>query len=160
MFFSIKRTATALSLLCLAGAASAQGYVGGDLGSTRVDGFSSASAYGVFGGYQFGPHLAVEGGYRVLGRFENASGSIVRLNMAQVSTLGILPLGDKFKVYGRVGYGFLNQGGSKKSYNADNGVIYGAGAQFDVTSSFAVRGEYTRVASDAKQFNMGVVYKF
>lgn len=159
MFISIKRTATALSLLCLAGAASAQGYIGGDLGSTRVDGFSSAGAYGIFGGYQLGQNLAVEGAYRVLGRFESGSGSVIRLNQAQVSALGMLPLGDRVKLYGRLGYGFLNKSGTK-SYNADNGVILGAGAQFDVTSAIAVRGEYTKVASDAKQFNLGVVYKF
>ena len=155
---SIKLAAVALALFGSALSAHAQAYVGGDLNTTSVDGWSDATSFGVYAGYEFNSNLAAEVAYRKLGTFDSGVNSI-KLNMSQVSAVASLPLNDQFKVFGRLGYGFLNVSGYN-SYNVDNGVIYGAGAQFNVTKSVGIRGEFTRIASDATQVTLGVNYKF
>lgn len=157
----VQRTVLVLSLAGLSGAVCAQTYVGGDVGSTKVDGFTSASGYGLFGGYTFNGYFSAEAGYRRLGRFEveTSKSDTVRINLAQVSALGHYPLSDVFKLYGRLGYGALNASGYS-SYNLNSGVIYGVGAQYAFTKNWAARLEYSRVASDTKQANLGLAYKF
>jgi OOP family OmpA-OmpF porin len=155
---SIKLAAVALALFGSALSAHAQAYVGGDLNTTSVDGWSDATSFGVYAGYEFNSNVAAEVAYRKLGTFKVDNESI-KLNQTQVSVVGSLPLNDQVKVFGRLGYGFLNVSGYK-GYNVDNGVIYGAGAQFNVTKKIGIRGEFTRIASDATQLTIGVNYKF
>ena len=45
-------------------------------------------------------------------------------------------------------------------HNKISVAIYGAGLQFNVTNNVGIRAEYTRIASDADQVNLGVNYKF
>lgn len=157
---SIKLAAVALALFGSALSAQAQVYVGGDLNTTSVDGWSDATSFGVYAGYDFNSNVAAEVAYRKLGTFDyDAGNESIKLNMTQVSAVVSLPLNDQFKVFGRVGYGFLNVSGAS-SYNVDNGLIYGAGAQFNVTKNVGIRGEFTRIASDANQITVGVNYKF
>jgi hypothetical protein len=155
---SIKLAAVALALFGSALSAHAQAYVGGDLNTTSVDGWSDETSFGVYAGYEFNSNVAAELAYRKLGTFDSGL-NVVKLNMTQVSAVASLPLNDQVKIFGRLGYGFLNVSGDK-SYNADNGVIYGAGAQFNVTKKIGIRGEFTRIASDATQLTIGVNYKF
>jgi opacity protein-like surface antigen len=155
---SIKLAAVALALFGAALSAQAQAYVGGDLNTTSVDGWSDSTSFGVYAGYDFNTNLAAEVAYRKLGSFDSGPNTI-KLNMTQVSAVVNLPLNDQFKVYGRLGYGFLNISGYD-SYNVDDGIIYGAGAQFNVTKKVGIRGEFTRIASDATQVTFGVNYKF
>lgn len=155
---SIKLAAVALALFGSALSAQAQVYVGADINTTSVDGWTDATSFGVYGGYEFSPYIAGEVAYRKLGTFDSGNDSI-KLNMTQVSAVASLPINDQFKVYGRLGYGFLNKSGSS-SYNVDNGMIYGVGAQFNFTKSIGVRAEYTSIASDADQVTVGVNYKF
>lgn len=147
-------------LAVMGSTASAQMYVGADLTSTRVDGYTSAGGHGIFAGYQFTPNWAAEVSYRNLGKFEsdNASG-YTRLNMTQISAVGMMPLNEKFKVYARLGWGFANATGSK-SYNAANSMGFGAGAEYSFSKNLGVRAEINSVATDAKQFNVGMLYRF
>lgn len=156
----VRHTALALALSCIAGTASAQFYVGGDVGSTRAEGLSSSTGIGLFAGYDFNQYFSVEAGYRRLGNFDVAgTGNKLRLNTTQVSAIGGYPIGDSFKVYARLGYSFLTASGSS-SYNIDNAVLLGFGGQYAITKDIALRAEYSRVASDVRQINLGVAYKF
>ena len=155
---SIQLAAVALAFFGTALSASAQTYVGGDVGTTSLDGFGDETSYGLYIGHEFNTFMAGEVAYRKIGRFDTPTTS-VRLNMAQVSAVGSLPITDTFKLFGRIGYGFVNVSGTS-SYDADHGFIYGAGLQFNVTNNVGIRAEYTRLASDADQVNLGVNYKF
>lgn len=144
----------------IGGTAAAQMYVGADLTSSRVDGYTSAAGHGLFAGYQFTPNWAAEVSYRNLGKFESDSASgYTRINLTQVSAIGAMPLNEKFKVYGRIGWGFANATGSK-SYNAANSLGFGVGAEYSFSKTLGVRAEVNRVASDVSQLNVGVLYRF
>ena len=73
-------------------------------GATSCD--EEDTAWKIFGGYQFNRHLAVELGYTDLGEFSaSAPGAsfTVEATAFEVSAVGMLPLGDKFSVFGRIG---------------------------------------------------------
>jgi opacity protein-like surface antigen len=71
-----------------------------------------------------------------------------------ISAVGILPLGDKFELYGRVGFLFASvereftsriDGQRGLSYSASGDsqdVVYGVGANFNINQAYAIRAEY------------------
>ena len=71
-----------------------------------------------------------------------------------ISAVGILPLGDKFEVYGRVGFLFASvereftsringQRGLSYSANGDSqDLVYGVGMNFNINQAYAIRAEY------------------
>ena len=116
---------------------------------------SSDTVGGINVGYRFNPHFALEGGLNSLGKYSYTSAVIapavdtITGNYAahawSFSGLGIAPIGDKFAVYGKLGFahtvanlaasstaGAVTVGGTSHS---DNGFVLGAGATFDFTPS-------------------------
>jgi OmpA-OmpF porin, OOP family len=142
-------------------------YVDGNLGwgtSSMLSNFESAGlscaglscsksgfAWGLGAGYQFMPNLAVDFDYLrtpALKVSANAFGytEAVTLyaNSFVLSAKGILPVGDGFSVYGKIGPAIQNFNASDNHGNSDsssNSVVtlyLGLGAQYNITSNFYV----------------------
>ena len=191
--------------------ASAQWYVGATAGGSKASldtrgrtdqlldlGFDDASsrgdesdtAYRVHLGWRFHPNFAAEAGYGDLGRFKLRSDvlplgslrSTMRATAADLSLLGLLPLGERWTVFGKVGAfeartrsSFSGSGsvslfeGSGDRSNRKSGVVYGVGLMADVMPRLAVRAEYDyyrRLGDDltgkfdVKTLMVGVQYRF
>jgi len=135
--------------------------------STSTD--DTDTGWKAFAGYRFMKYLAVEGAYTNFG--EATANSIVTAPSAGVvnttlesdawtlSALGILPLGDRFSLFGRVGVNFWNidvsatgtgSGGTATASDSDDGTdwVYGVGATYSLTKNLGVRGEWERYDFD------------
>ncbi len=144
----------------------------------------SDTGWKLFAGYKFMKYLAVEGAYTNLG--EGTAHSIItapvlgtvdttlEVEAWTVSALGILPLGDKFSLFGRLGVNFWNAdvsavatGGGTAAVAAgdDDGtdMVYGAGASYSFTPNLSVRGEWERYDLDDGEVDLwsaGVSWSF
>lgn len=147
-----------------------------DAGFAVVDASSSLddsdTAFGVTLGYQVNENFAAELSYVDLGSADyNASGTVnggfgdvpasVGISASAqgpvFSFLGILPIGERFSVYGRLGLTLMDTEGSvsvtidgvterlSDSTQRSNG-LYGLGGEFSVSQRFGIRLEWTRYA--------------
>lgn len=183
-------------------------YVGGNVGGTRADfkndainsslvgqGFTvnststdnSSTGYKLFGGYQFTPNLAVEGGYFDLGRFSYGSATTpagtfngsTRVNGLNLDLVGSVPLSDRFSVFGRVGAAYAQSRGNFAStgfvpVNTTNPsrnettLKVGLGVQYAITQALSLRAELERYRindpirnrGNIDMASLGLVYKF
>lgn len=198
-----------LALVALAFPAHAQWYAGGSVGRSKASlgsglrddqlfdlGFNSPStsvddkgtAFRAFGGYRFHRYFAAELGYVDLGRYELRStvlpagslNSSLRSRGIDLSALGLLPIGERFTLFGRVGVlaartrtSFSSSGsvvlieGSESERSS--GVLYGVGGMADIAPNLALRVEYTehrKLGDDlsgefkARTLTAGVQYRF
>jgi outer membrane immunogenic protein len=112
-------------------------YVSG--GYTHFDGDGGAELGGVTGrlGVNFGPNFAVEGE----GTFGVKDDGGTELdNELGVFAVGKLPINPQFELLGRVGVSRI-----ETSPGGDfDGLAYGAGAQWNLTSQDGIRGDWTR----------------
>jgi OmpA-OmpF porin, OOP family len=134
-------------------------YVGGTIGSTAITDLGSKVGVGGFVGFKFNENIAIEGGVQSLGSY-TVAGEKVSASAYNVSVLGGLPIDPKFSVYGRLGYGTLTATAKGASAADTSSVIYGVGARYHINQNLAIRGEYTRLASDTGTFGVGVQYGF
>lgn len=138
-----------------------------DLSSTLDD---SDTGFGLAGGYQLNDHFAMEFAYVDLGSVEYlfavtvtdgvdvADAEVELASSAQgavVSALGILPIGERFSLFGRVGLSMLSADGTARVVLGGNSQqasqssqkfdpVFGAGAEFSVTRHFAIRLAWDR----------------
>lgn len=147
-------------------------YVGGNLGKPYFDdavngigGTGDGLAGKLYGGYQFTPNFALEAGGAHLGKIEDNAGRVTG-RAAFVDAVGTLPLARDFSLIGRVGVAHVNYDTSLGDDNG-TGVKVGAGLQYDISSSTAVRAEWERYhvdvfgsKPDTDQFTVGVRYAF
>ena len=179
-------------------------YVGGSLGQSKIDisasdidaelasaGYTSSTSvddsdtgWKLFAGYRFMKYLAVEGAYTNLG--EASANSIITVPGSgvanatvegeawTVSALGILPIGDKFSLFGRLGVNFWNadvsatattSGASAALSGDDDGtdMVYGVGAAYSFTPNLSVRGEWERYDfddTDVDLLSAGISWNF
>lgn len=132
------------------GAAQAEGfYAGANLGApdwrsgvNGVDDNSHGVTGKLYGGYQITPNIAVEGGYQALGHIDDGVGE-ARGHGVFVDAVGSLPVAPQWSLIGRAG---VAHGDINTSYGDDtsSGVRLGVGAQYDITPTVALRGEYER----------------
>lgn len=197
---------------CALGPAHAQWYVGASAGSSRASfdgdsqaeqlldlGFEDASTSidrsdtmaRVHAGYRFHRNVAVELAYVDLGELRVRSvvlpaGTLdasVESRGADLSVLGLWPIGDRFTVFGRVGafaartratYAAtgsveLVDGGARQAHRSTR-VLYGLGVMYQVTPRLAVRGDwahYDKLGSDVtggrfdiRTLSAGIVWRF
>ena len=192
--------------------AHAQFYVGASAGRSDVSidtkkradefldlGFDSAKtssddndiAYRAFVGYQFMPYLGVEAAYVDLGSFSfrtdvQPTGSFTgkpKINGAELSLVGRLPIGDRFAVYARAG---AFRARTRTAYAGDGSVeladgaerqskhgtepAYAVGASYAFTPSLGLRAEWARYMNlggeltggktNANLVSVGLVYSF
>lgn len=181
-------------------------YVGGNIGQSRakiddarirpllpgaaINDDNKGNAFKLFGGYQFNRNFALEGGYFNLGEFGYTANSAptlaatlsgkIKLQGLNLDAVGMLPLDDKFSVFGRLGLQYAqakdtftstgaaptpaNPNPSKSALNYKAGV----GAQYDFNPSLGMRVEAERYRiddainnkGDIDLYSIGLVYRF
>jgi OOP family OmpA-OmpF porin len=169
-------------------------YIGGAYGSTKLtggcddvrDAFASLggtttscsdkdNGWKIFGGYQVNKNFAVEATYIDWGAIKgsgrvgtipvNVSGDATSFGVAAV---GILPLNERFSVFGKAGILMTDTSvsaqagaGSASEDDSSTELHIGVGALFNVTERFAIRAEWER-ATDTKidMISIGVQFRF
>jgi len=172
----------------------------GSGGLTVVDAVSdlddSDTGFGLAIGYQVNENFATELAYVDLGEYSYAAEGTVTDGLADYpasfglsqsaagpvySVLGILPIGERFSVFARVGIALMSveadadvvvdgvPDSGNASTNRSNG-LYGVGGEFSVSDRFGVRLEWTRYAAvgseditgdiDIDLISLGLRYNF
>lgn len=167
-----------------------------DLANAGFGGIASSvdeddTGYKLALGYKFNPSFALEGGYVNLGTstydFSITTPGVANGHLEAevrgwvVSAVGIMPLNDRFSLFGKLGaiYAEVEQSGtasaggtsftataSDKSWKA----TWGVGAQYEIARNWGVRAEYERFdklgdkdetgEADVDLLSIGVAYKF
>ena len=130
----------------------------------------SDTGFGFAGGYQLNRHFAMEFAYVDLGSLDYQATATVTDGVDErdadvqfgnsahgpvISAIGILPIGERFSLFGRVGLSLLNAEGSVRitldgsSQRASQSSqktdpMYGLGAEFNVSKNFAIRVTWDR----------------
>jgi len=158
--------AAALAIVASSSFAAPSFYVGGDVGSTKLDGLSDRqTSYGAYAGYEFMPNFAAEVGVRRLADFDvNFSNTNVGVTVDQyaLSLIGTLPLSGGFNVFGRLGYNKLNATASANTSASEStsGGLYGVGVGYAFTPTISARAEIQKPSSDSTNVSVGVSFKF
>lgn len=198
-------------LAAIAVPAHAQWYAGGTVGASKASigsgtrdeqlfdlGFDNprtsvddkGTAFRVYGGYRFHRNFAAEVGYVDLGRFELRSAvspagtfdSRMQIRGADLSVLGLLPVGERWTLFGRAGVlaarnrsSFSSSGSVRLLGNVgeeserSTGALFGVGAMAAITPNLDVRLEYTehrKLGDDltgdfsARVASVGLQYRF
>ena len=175
-------------------------YIGGALGQSSVDidcaGTTSCddkdSTWKILGGYQFNRNFALEFGYADLGAasastpsfFLPGFGTVPAANLKIEATVfellavGILPIADRFSLYGKAGLArsetetsvnFAN-GLSRSESDSGTSLTFGGGVRFDVTRNLGIRLEWQRYTDvpeavtdsegDIDVISLGVIFRF
>lgn len=138
-------------------------YGGIDVGVTKIDELDgNKGGLGGFVGYGFNQNVAVELGYRQLGKFD-VMGVDVKLKQTHVSVVGSLPLNPQLSLYGRLGYNNINVSGSGYGVKAEadtDGVLYGIGLNYRFAPDILSRVEVQKPTSDSTNLHFGLVFEF
>lgn len=165
----------------------ANGLLGGGFATTSLTEDDSDLGWKVFGGYQFAPWFALEGGYFNLGEFGFTANTVpagtlrgdIELQGVNLDAVFLLPLNDWFSVFARGGVQFaeaetrFSGTGAVNVINADRDkrdtqYKYGGGLQFALTQRLALRAEAERYRindavgnkGDVDLFSAGLLYRF
>ena len=160
----------------------AEWYAGGSIGETEVSGLSlnliddgsvltgsvddSDSGWTILGGVRLQKHFAIEAGYIDYGEFSinatsDGTGSIfapgpvnaeISATGFSVSALGLIPVGEQFDLFGRIGYFSIDADsavtnsatGRVTDSDSDDDLLYGVGAQYNFRAPFTLRVEWRR----------------
>jgi hypothetical protein len=118
-------------------------YAGVELGSSDL-GSETDTTMRAFGGFQFHPNIAVEIGYGFL--YDKGATEVTALEVVGV---GMYPVAPQFSVLGKLGFANIevDVGGSSDDKTE---LVFGIGAQYDVTRNLGARLMFTRYnTSDA-----------
>jgi OOP family OmpA-OmpF porin len=141
----------------------------------------SDTGFGLAGGYQLNDHFAFEFAYVDLGSIGyQATGTVTdgvdtlpaeavlgsSADGPVLSVLGILPIGERFSVYGRAGFTLMNAKGtaqvtidgessraSQSSQKSD--PMFGVGLEYELTRHFAIRLSWDRYLDVATENVVG-----
>ncbi|HSI58681.1 MAG TPA: porin family protein [Ideonella sp.] len=155
--------ALALALGTLATATShAEGlYLGGNIASPNwrnsssgVGGDDSGVGVNVYGGYAINPNFSLEAGVMTLGKTQGLLGD-AKATGGYLDAVGTFPIAPQWSLLGRVGYANAK---IKTDLGDDSGggVKFGAGVQYDLTPTTALRGEWARYRIDAFNANTNI----
>lgn len=154
-------------------------YLGASLGEASVeiadaDFDGSDTAFKVFGGYAFNDNFAVELAWFDGGNADEdyGAGSIdVELTGLNASVIGRLPVGEKFALFGRLGFTSYDAEVSARvngetvafEDGSDEDLSYGVGGELTFGQQFGFRAEYEIVDASDAEFNflsIGGVFHF
>jgi OOP family OmpA-OmpF porin len=133
---------------------------------SRFDTDDSNTGFKFYGGYRFNRNVTLEGGYADFGKFDSqremmvpAFGSLssgIRASGFYVGAVGVVPLPNRFSLFGKLGTGYTtNQAfvstSSAMLTPADLGARrtewnskYGLGASYEMSNKLGLRFEYER----------------
>jgi OOP family OmpA-OmpF porin len=148
-------------------------YVGGSIGNSSVEvedsGVSfdaSDTAFKVYGGYRFFKFFGVEGSYVDFGSPED-SGFTIEPDGWDAFAVGVLPIGERFEVFGKLGLLWWDADISGSGFSdSDSGsdTAWGVGGAFKIGDHFAVRLEYEvfdiEDTEDVNLFSVGGEWRF
>jgi OOP family OmpA-OmpF porin len=140
-------------------------YVGAGIGDfgVDVDGFSgSDTGFKVFGGYQFMKYLGVELEYLDGGTVEDF-GTEIDVSGFNLSGMGILPVGEKFNLFAKLGMIFWDADVSGGGSDSGEDFSWGIGAGYSFTDQFGMRLEYQGFEiedADGDMISLGASWKF
>jgi len=176
------RTTTTIDDPRITGGLLAQGF-----GTASIEDRDRSTGYKLFGGYQFTPHLAVEGGYFDLGKFGYTATTVpagtlsgeMRVRGLSLDLVGTWPLTDRLSALGRVG---LNHARVNDRFSSTGGVSvnnptasktathpkFGVGLDYAFSNALAMRLELERYRvndaignkGDIDMVSVGLVYRF
>jgi OOP family OmpA-OmpF porin len=171
-----------LTLCSFTGIASAGGYVGAGAGITTVDvcddingafpGLScddEDTGFKIFGGYKANEHFAIEALWADLGEVSvSGPGGSLSLSVDGfgAAAVGILPLNEKFGLFGKIGMFMWDiSGGGLASGASDDGtdIMFGAGVNWNLTQKFGLRAEWERFdvdGDDVDFLSIGAQFNF
>ena len=154
-------------------------YVGGSLGQSEANGSCPAgfscdfkdTAFKIFGGYRINRNFAAEAFWGEWGKISISTGGVsatAKSRTLGVAGLGILPLGNQFEVFGKLGIGSTKvdatgTAGGLSASASDSGsdVLYGVGAGYNFSRNLGVRAEWERLNdSDQDIISIGIQYRF
>jgi OOP family OmpA-OmpF porin len=154
-------------------------YIGGSMTQMKADGDCPPgftcdfkdTGFKVFGGVRLNRNFAIEGFYGNWGEVQvdtGAASAKVEASTFGVAALGIVPLGERFELFGKVGIGSTEQkatasagGASATAAESGSDVLYGLGAGFNITRNFGLRAEWERLKdSEVDIFSAGLQYRF
>ena len=109
------------------------------------------------GGFAFNDHFSLEGELQTAAHNEEIYLFVEEAHVSLRSNAAVfgrfsLPLGERFNVYGRIGYSssvFEVSGASIDDSETFDGGAYGVGATFDLTDKIYLRGDATRYDTGA-----------
>lgn len=165
------------------------GLAGQGLATSSISERDRDTGYKVFGGYQFHRNFALEAGYFDLGSFGYTATTVpagslvgdVRIKGLNLDLVGILPVGEKLSLLGRVGVISTRSRGSFSATGAasvpyasastserSTGAKLGVGLMYDFTDALALRveAERYRVKDSVRNkghvdlLSVGLVYRF
>jgi OOP family OmpA-OmpF porin len=161
--------------------------LGAGLTTTALEEDNNDIGYKLYGGYQFGPHFSVEGGYFDLGRFSfNATttpaGTLrgdIRLKGLNMDVVGRLPFTERFSAIGRAGLTYVDTVDRFSSTGAvtvadpspskrEGSYKVGLGLQYELTQALALRLEAERYRindavgnrGDIDLLTVGLLFRF
>lgn len=190
----MKRLLLGVTLMAAALTAGAQDhkfYIGGHLGQAQAkstcNDFSGPGIscddkdvmWRILGGYQFNRNFAVEAAYSDFGEVK-ATGpggtASVKAHALELVGVGILPIADRFSVYGKLGVYHATTDGQVRtvSVRADASdtateLTYGFGAAYDITRQMTLRAEYQKYndmggdnvgKDDIDVLSVGLLFRF
>ena len=163
------------------------GLQAGGLATSSIADRDRNHGFKLYGGYQINRNFAVEGGYFDLGKFGYMATTVpagtlngdIKLKGLNLDLVGIVPLTEKFSVFGRAG---LNYAKAKDTFTSTGAVQVnnpnpsksgtnfklGLGVQYALTDALSVRAEAERYrVNDAignkghiDLYSVGLVYSF
>lgn len=118
-----------------------------------------------YAGYKVSPRLAVEAHHLKVdidAKVANISATL-DFKSTGIALVSGFPLSPKLSVLGKLGYAknkaMASAIGTTLNRN-DTGIFYGIGAQYNISSNLAIRGEFDKFNSKAKLFTVGANYTF
>lgn len=176
--WSVVRAGVLLAALVFPAAGQAQFYIGAGGGQSEyqdIDQVREAclgvgatcttdgtdTAFKAFAGYRITPYLAVEGGYIDLGEATanaaapSAATATLSAQGGYVALMPHVPIGSIGSIFGRVGLSAVDaelvvaSGGATASDSTGAAaLVFGAGAEINLTDSISIRGEWERHSFD------------
>lgn len=180
--FNIGQSASTIDNDRIANSLAAQGFT-----QTQIAKDTRDLGFKLLGGYQFGRHFALEGGYFDLGEFgftaqTEPPGTLsgqAKFKGVNLDAVGILPLSDRFSAFGRAGVHYTQTKTAFQGTGAalvsdpsrqQKGVNYkvGVGLEYALTQQLGLRAELERYRAkdavgntgDVDLASLGLVYRF
>jgi OOP family OmpA-OmpF porin len=188
LFHRVVQSLTCLAACAFSAACLAQTYIGAELGGSDAKEWCSqrgsscdktGSPWRVFGTNYLTRNFGIEAGYIDLGKVTDKDAvSDTKLEARAGELLALIAYRARsVSIFGKVGGYYagttmtiVTAGTTSRTTESNGGLVYGLGAQVDISSRFAVRGDWHRYAkvggpstggdTDIDTFLLGVVWKF
>ncbi len=140
-----------------------------DTGTGVVPVDESATGFRLAAGYEVTDYFSIEGGYIDFGTVDFSAGIVsgnAEADGLEFALIGRIPIGDRISLTGRAGYMWWDAKVSVldlASTESDRNSLFGVGAEFRATDSFAITAGWSRYKLDSTDIecaSIGVLARF